>query len=262
MKLNEAFQNAPIVDAHVHMNPDHTLDEAFLDVLRRWSACAVVSHIGAYTRYPTYEEIVGINNGQARFCRDHADLLLPLAYLSPQHGGRAIGEMRRCVQELGMPGVKLWVARRANHPEVFPIIEEGIKMGIFFLQHSWYKVTGNAPDESSPADVAELARRYPEARIIMAHVGGDWEKGVATIRDCENVAVDTCGCDSEMGMIELTVRELGAERVLFGTDAGKLEARDFVSQLGKVMGAHVTEEERRLILCDNIRRYIAESRGT
>ena len=43
MKLNEAFRNAPIIDAHVHMNADHTLDEKFLDVLRRWAACVTAS---------------------------------------------------------------------------------------------------------------------------------------------------------------------------------------------------------------------------
>ena len=259
MKLNDAFQSAPIIDAHVHMNADHTLDEEFLDVLREWSACAVVSHIGKYTPYPTPEEIVDCNNGQAAFCRAHPDLLLCLAYINPQHGGQALDEMRRCVEELGMPGVKLWVARKANHPEVFPVVEQGIKLGIFFLQHAWFKVGGSGEDESTPSDVAELAARYPEARLLMAHTGGDWEQGIAAIRDCENVAVDICGTDSEMGMAELAVQVLGAERVVFGTDAGKLSARDFVSQLGKAMGAHVTEDERRLILAGNIRRLLSES---
>lgn len=258
MKLNDAFRNAPIIDAHVHMNADHTLDEEFLDVLRRWAACAVVSHIGRYTRYPSVEEIAACNDGQTAFCRRHPDLLTCLAYINPQHGRQALDEMRRCVEDLGMPGVKLWVARKANHPEVFPVIERGIELGVFFLQHSWFKVTGCSEDESTPSDVAELAARYPEARIIMAHIGGDWEKGVAAIRDYENVAVDTCGTNSEMGMVELAVSALGARRVLFGTDAGKLAARDFVSQLGKAMGAHVTDEERELILCGNIRRYLTE----
>ncbi|MEW6359486.1 MAG: amidohydrolase family protein [Planctomycetota bacterium] len=261
MELNDAFLNAPIIDAHIHMNADHTLDEEFLDVLRRWSACAVLSHIGNYTRYPALEEIREINDGQARFRDAHPDLLVCLAYINPQHGQEALDEMRRCVEELAMPGVKLWVARKANHPEVFPVIERGIEMGIFFLQHSWFKVTGSGEDESTPSDVAKLARRYSEARIIMAHIGGDWEQGIAAIRDCENVAVDTCGTDSEMGMVEMAVRDLGARRVVFGTDAGKLAARDFVSQLGKVMGAHVTEEERRLILAGNIRRYLQKSGG-
>jgi predicted TIM-barrel fold metal-dependent hydrolase len=259
MKLNQPFQNAPIIDAHIHMNGDHTLDREFLDLLQCWSACGIVSHIGAYTRYPTLEQIVEFNNGQASFCRDHADLLTCLAYINPQHGPKALEEMDRCVEELGMPGVKLWVARKANHPDVFPVIEKGIELGVFFLQHAWFKVTGNGEDESIPSDVADLARRYPDARIIMAHIAGDWERGVAAIRDCPNVAVDTCGTDSEMGMVELAVRDLGAHRVIFGTDAGKPAARDFVSQLGKVMGAHVSEEERRLILCGNIRRMLSES---
>ncbi len=259
MDLSRTFEEARIIDAHVHMDIDHTLSEEFLDVLRCWSACAVVSHIGAYTRYPSHDEIVEINDGKERFCRKYPELLVCLGYINPQHGSKACEEVTRCVEEFGMPGIKLWVARKANHADVFPVIERAIELGIFVLQHSWDKINGNGEDESTSGDVAELAARYPEARIIMAHVGGDWERGVATIRDCSNVAVDTSGTDSEMGMVELAVQELGAERVLFGTDAGKLAARDFVSQLGKVMGAHVTESQRNLVLAGNIRRYLRES---
>jgi predicted TIM-barrel fold metal-dependent hydrolase len=51
----------------------------------------------------------------------------------------------------------------------------------------------------------------------------------------------------------MAVRELGAERVLYGSDAA---GRSFASQLGKVMGADIPETARRLVLGENLRRML------
>jgi predicted TIM-barrel fold metal-dependent hydrolase len=51
----------------------------------------------------------------------------------------------------------------------------------------------------------------------------------------------------------MAVRELGAERVLFGSDAG---GRSFASQLGKVYGAEVSEADKRLIFGQNLKRIL------
>jgi hypothetical protein len=55
------------------------------------------------------------------------------------------------------------------------------------------------------------------------------------------------------GITEAAVRELGAARVLYGSDAG---GRSFASQLAKVEGAHIPEETKRLILAGNLKRLL------
>jgi predicted TIM-barrel fold metal-dependent hydrolase len=102
-------------------------------------------------------------------------------------------------------------------------------------------------------ELAELARRHPAASLICGHTGADWEIGIRAIRECHNVSVDLSGCDPCAGMTEMAVRELGAERVLFGSDAG---GRSFASQLGKVMGADISAAAKRLILGDNLKRLL------
>ena len=62
------------------------------------------------------------------------------------------------------------------------------------------------------------------------------------------------GADPVSGFGELGVRELGAGRVLYGSDCG---GRSFASQLGKVLGAQISPEERRLILGQNLKRLLA-----
>jgi predicted TIM-barrel fold metal-dependent hydrolase len=54
-------------------------------------------------------------------------------------------------------------------------------------------------------------------------------------------------------MTEMAVRELGAERVLYGSDAG---GRSFASQLAKVRGAAIPEPAKQLILGENLKRLL------
>src|SRR5205823_2709235 len=118
----------------------------------------------------------------------------------------------------GLLGVKLWVATRCSDPVTFPVVEGAIAADVPIIAHTWRKSTGNLPGESLPTDVAALARRYPEARLLMAHLGGDCQFGVRAIRDCPNVSIDFAGSVNEYGAYELAVRELGEDRVVFGSD--------------------------------------------
>jgi predicted TIM-barrel fold metal-dependent hydrolase len=51
----------------------------------------------------------------------------------------------------------------------------------------------------------------------------------------------------------MAVRELGAERVIYGSDAG---GRSFASQLGKVLGAQIPDAAKQLILSGNLKRLM------
>ena len=152
-----------------------------------------------------------------------------------------------------MVGVKLWTARRAREPELDPIIERAAAAKAVIFQHTWLKTGGNLPGESTPMDLAELARRHPSVPIICGHTGGDWERGIRAIRDIKNLSADLAGSDPTAGFVEMAVRELGAERVIYGSDTG---GRSFASQLGKVMGAEIPEAARRLILGENLKRMM------
>jgi predicted TIM-barrel fold metal-dependent hydrolase len=80
------------------------------------------------------------------------------------------------------------------------------------------------------------------------------ELGVPAIRNCKNVYADLCGSDPRAGLTELAVRQLGAKRVLYGSDAG---GRSFASQLAKIYGADISGSAKKLILGENLRRLLA-----
>jgi len=174
-------------------------------------------------------------------------------YLNPNHLEASLAELERCVARGPMVGVKLWVARHCDTPELDPIVRRATELKAVVFQHTYLKVGGNLPGESTPTELAELARRHPTASLICGHTGADWEIGIRAVRGCRNVSVDLSGCDPCAGMTEMAVRELGAERVLFGSDAG---GRSFASQLGKVMGADISPAARRVILGENFKRML------
>ena len=174
-------------------------------------------------------------------------------YLSPKHVQFSLDELNRCVRDGPMVGIKLWVAYRANGPELDPIIERAASLKAVIFQHTWFKTGGNLPGESTPMDVAELARRHPSVPIVCGHTGGNWEIGIRTIRGVKNLYSDVAGSDPTAGFVEMAVRELGPDRIIYGSDVG---GRSFASQLGKVMGAGINAAARDQILAGNLRRLM------
>ncbi|MGH9718921.1 MAG: amidohydrolase family protein, partial [Bryobacteraceae bacterium] len=174
-------------------------------------------------------------------------------YLNPNHLEFSLRELDRCVRDGPMVGVKLWVAKRADAPEVDAMVERAAALRAVIFQHTWLKVDGNLRGESTPFDVAALARRHPSVPLICGHTGGDWERGARVVRGLKNVSLDLAGSNPTAGFVEMAVREAGADRVIYGSDVG---GRSFGSQLGKVLGAGISEEARRAILGENLKRMM------
>ena len=63
-----------------------------------------------------------------------------------------------------------------------------------------------------------------------------------------NVWVDTSGSQPQAGIVEYGVRHLGAERILYGSDA---PGRDFAVQLARIQNADLSPEQRTRILRTN-----------
>jgi uncharacterized protein len=181
------------------------------------------------------------------------DRAFGFVYLNPKHPRECLDELNRCVADGPMVGVKLWVAKRAADRELDPLIDRATELKAVVFQHTWMKISGNLPGESTPMELAALAARHPSAKIICGHTGGDWEQGIRAVRAQPNVCVDLGGGDPVAGITEMAVREMGAERVIYGSDAA---GRSFASQLAKVHGAAITEDAKRLILAANLKRLL------
>jgi predicted TIM-barrel fold metal-dependent hydrolase len=249
----------PIWDVHGHLNtPGETPGEK-IDNLLKFADSMGIERIIVFMGYPwAYDpspEEVRRQNDQVLQAVEHSHgRAFGFVYLNPKHTEESLDEMDRCVRDGPMVGIKLWVAIRCCDKCLDPIVRRAAQLKAPVLQHTWYKITGNLPGESTATDLAALALRHPTATFIAAHTGGDWERGIRAIRSVTNITAEICGGDPTAGMVEMAVRELGAERVMYGSD---FAGRSFASQLAKVLGADVPEKAKRLILSGNIKRMLA-----
>jgi predicted TIM-barrel fold metal-dependent hydrolase len=186
------------------------------------------------------------------------DRFVPFAYVNPAFPDESIAELDRTVGQKKAFGVKLWVAVRASDERVIRVVRHAASLGVPVLQHVWIKADGNLPGESTPADVAVLGRAVREAKIIMGHLGGGGLRGIEFVRDVPNVFVETGGSEPETRIVEAAVARLGTRRVIFGSDAN---GRNMAVQLGKVLGARLSDIAKRRILWNNLAGILPDSSG-
>jgi uncharacterized protein len=245
-----------IWDLHCHLSGVAGLTpEERLGSLLRYADRVGIERLCVYmgmkwAQDPGPDDLVKQNDDVLRALEKHSDRAFGFVYLSAKHVERSLSELERCVANGPMVGVKLWVAQRCNDPAIDPIIARAAELNAVIFQHTWFKTTENYAGESTPDDIVALARRFPQVPIICGHTGGTWELGIRAIREQKNLFADLAGSDPTWGITEMAVRELGADRVIYGSDSG---GRSFASQLAKVHGAAISDDDKQKIFCDNLR---------
>lgn len=162
-----------------------------------------------------------------------------------------------CIGIKYVGGNKLGVT--CNEPQNDAIIAHARKLKAVIYIHTWIKVGGeprkpggaNLPGESTPWDVVALAKRFPDVPLICGHAGGDWELAVRTVRPYENVFFEFSGADPHSGSVDLAVKEVGADRIVWG---GHGPSRSFSTEFSKVLDADLSHKERVKIFGENYRR--------
>ena len=239
-----------LVDIHAHLwGGKYERDKAaILAAMEQYGINRVyVSGLSAVV--PDEEQVAEANRQAAGFVREHPAQIRGYVYVSPEHKN-AEEVLRRGIEEQGLDGVKLWISTLCDAPQVDPLAERMIDYGVPLLIHAFHKATWQFPNESVGANVAVLARRYPELKIIMAHLGGNCYNGIPAIRDLPNVWVDYSGSLYRDDELSYALENVGAERILHGTD---MPGTCLVS-VGQLHQAGLSCEQRELISHRNAER--------
>jgi predicted TIM-barrel fold metal-dependent hydrolase len=250
-----------IWDEHCHLGsvPGDTPEQR-MRALVRWADRVGIERLLLSQGYcvelhPTPSQFREENDRVMRAVRSFPDRSYGSVYLSPAYPEFSVQEFNRCVRDGPMVSIgEVEADKPCSVPEMDLIVERAASMHVPILQHTWLKIGGNERGESTPYDVVALARRHPEVQFVCVHTGGDWERGIRIIRNTKNVSAEIAGSNPTSGFVEMAVRELGAERVIYGSDVG---GRSFASQLGKVLGAEIPDSSKELILGGNLRRLLA-----
>lgn len=244
-----------MIDNHIHLNGSELPNETLAEGDRLGIRLFVGSSIANYVYYPTFDQVLQANDDMAAVARTHPDRVAAYCYVNPRHGAKAVTDFCRRIENRTMIGLKLWIATYCNDPLVYPFVEQAIAYKLPILVHAWSKSVGQLPYESKADHVADLAQRYPEARIIMAHMGGQVETSMNTIAPFPNVYTDTSGSPIGAHEVALAVKRLGPERVIFGSDLGGV---CLASSLGKVLDAGLSPEAVQFITEGNMQRLLSE----
>jgi uncharacterized protein len=263
--VKDRFGEPFIIDAHIHIGhmanffmPDNSL-RRMIGVMDRCGIKAVcASHImGLMTHHFEYAHAETLEAVRAFPGRIYG-----YAIYDPYFPGESLDVVKRHLEMDGFVGVKIHPAGHRypiDGERYMPLWEYASARGVPVLTHTWDATPQNTyPYELVPAQVnaqpklvAFVAERFPDLSIIMAHSGGHYDGHLQAIDVAgkhERVYVDIAGETIGFGLIEWFVREIGANKILYGSDINWLDPR---AHVGRVLGARISLEEKERILFKN-----------
>ena len=125
------------------------------------------------------------------------------------------------------------------------------------LSHTWALTSNPKQKFSVPERFERFLEEYPEVNFIFGHSGGRVE-GIKTAVEIgtryKNAYYDIAGDIYDRRLIEYISGHVGSDRVLFGSD---IQWFDPAPQLGMILGAELSTEDKELILGGNASRLFA-----
>ncbi|HEY32894.1 MAG TPA: amidohydrolase [Dehalococcoidia bacterium] len=185
--------------------------------------------------------------------------LIPFINLDPlQDETTMTAELIDKVNNHGAKGIKLHPGAQWFYPDdrrLWPAYRTAQEMGLPVIFHAGRFVS---PETfSRPKNFVEVLESFPELTLVMAHIGlGNEDEAVSLTKDFPNLVFD---CSAIIGNVTLDgdlteerltslTREVGVERVMFGSDFPWYDPADSVARLLRL---DFSEEERRLLLAEN-----------
>lgn len=239
----------PVVDCHGHVGPSRGIDrdtsvEAMLGLM---DAIGITRSAISGLMFATGVRLETMNDWVAEFVRARPDRFLGYCYLNPNYPEALEGEIERCFDELGFAGFKLhvdWNGYPYDGERYRPVYEYAAARRLPILAHTW--------GDEAVRRLAAMARAYPGATFLAGHSGaGDIEINIEEARRTPNLVLELTYSAGTPWDVERFVREVGAERVVWGSDS-ILFAQSH--QVGKVAVANLPEADKALILGGNAQR--------
>jgi len=244
----------PVIDMHTHPDRFHSIYFPHPDldgILASMDRCgerliAIAPHAALYE--PAYG-----NPLMVKMLEAHPDRFRGYWVFNPNYP-EELEEAKTAV--LTTPGVIGFKLHPASHNYSLtgdayqPLFSWANTHKLIVLSHTW--VGGGICDADACRWVAE---RYPEMVFVMGHsCYPEFDKAYALARDFPNVYLELTACERMPAFVDRAVREVGAHKLLFGTD---LPWFDPNFSIGCVLFADITDDDRHAILHGNAERLLA-----
>lgn len=123
--------------------------------------------------------------------------------------------------------------------------------GLLVLMHTWggCGICGYEP-------LKKVLEKYHNARALLGHsLHGSPQDAIALARDYPNAYLELCAILDDRGVVDGFVEAVGSEKIVFGTDFPWFS---YPYYIGAVLGADMSDEDRRNILYRNAQRLLGE----
>lgn len=249
-----------IIDVHAHVgrtitsNIGQTVDEQVARMASSGIAQAILSVAAGGVQAEGIADTRRANDTVAAAVAAHPQLFpVGLASVEVRHGQAGLAEVGRAFDELGLKGLAFHATFEGFSVDsaAFDAVLAATngRRGLVLL-HS-------TPDaKASPSKIAEVALRYPHLEFIMGHpLFSDDQKAQAVdaVEAAPNVHIDIA-FQADAATTEFFVREAGADRVFFGSDAPFFSPAEVIASVEK---ANIDGADRELVLSGNARKLIA-----
>ncbi len=149
--------------------------------------------------------------------KKYTDRVLPLVYLSPFDGEKAVEQLKRYI-DYGFLGIKLNPLKHAYVADseiLDPIMNEAEKKDIPVFIHSGH------PPYSLPWSIAMLAERFPNVKVVMIHMGHGHgvyiDAALKMAKKYDNIYLEMSGMPMP-SKIKEAYETVGSKKIMFGTD--------------------------------------------
>lgn len=172
------------------------------------------------------------------------------ALVNPHFGDDAVGELERAVKEWGFRAAKLMPTLHAINligSLAHPMMRKAQELGIPVTIHS-------AGSPAHPLEIGVLAEAFPDVPVIMDHMGYRNYLGaaLAAAKRAANLYLMTTAV-MEPHCIREAVREIGADRVVFGSNGPAVRP---ATQILVIKQAELAPDDERKVLGDNAARLL------
>jgi predicted TIM-barrel fold metal-dependent hydrolase len=240
-----------VIDAHAFVGESlYGAGQSPEALLRLMDDCCIDQALLCAARPPEYH-LQPANRRVAQAIKAHLDRFFGLARVDPWQKERALSDLREARESLGLSGLLLhpWEETfQASDPLLDPLVAHAAD------HHMPVFIETGYPWLAHVLDVAELARRHPQAVVIATH-GAQLDASAyalvdirVAMREQPNLLLETSGMYAAEFMEEI-VSEYGAERLIFGSHTPWL---DLHLEVERMRLLNVTEPQRTAITHDNI----------
>lgn len=258
-KIHEGspIKDVEIIDIHAHLGEHynmHITSSSAENMIKIMDRCGINKTIISPTIGISSDFVFG-NDMMLKTVQTYKHRFYGACLVNGHYPELSFKELERCfTSDKAVVLIKIhpFVTKcKLNDERMQPIYNYAFENKIPVLVHTWLD-----EDNYGNLDIfKDIAKKYPGINWIMGHSGGPYGsfKASQIAKKLKNVFLDITLSMCPARQIEFFVKEVGSERVLFGTDNPFIDPRP---QIGRVCLAEIIPKDRENIFSANAKRLI------